>query len=575
MSAAHELVERGFDVTVYERHRQYSGGKARSVNVPGTNLKNPDKYLPGEHGFRFFPGFYKHVTDTMKRIPFKTADGRWQKNGCFANLVSTSRVMLSRENAQPVVMCVSFPRTFSDIALIVKTLSKGMDTGLTKQEKSFFLKKMWQLMGSSIERRYFEYESTSWWDYLEANKYTSPAYRNLLVAGLTRTLVAAQAQFVSTKTGGNTLLQLLYNAVDPSKDTDRVLNGPTNDRWLNPWLEYLTEKGVKYHLGYTADKIEIEDGKISGVVIKTSGGKTITATADYYMLAVPVERAVPLISADILQAAPSLFSLAHLVKDVAWMNGIQYYLNENISINNGHTIYSDSAWALTSISQIQFWGDYDISERYNGKVRGILSVDISDWLYTRYKGNLAAELAPDVVAREVWEQIRDSLNVGGKEVLRDDMLEHWYLDRDIKWSPSAGKWREEDKEPLLINNKNSWRLRPNESTEISNFFLAGDYVRTNTDLATMEGANESARRAVNAIIRTSGVKAPFCKVWPLTESGYFQPLKWWDKTRFFRNLPYSSRPPWWLLLFMVVWTLLFIPYSILAWAWATVARQFR
>ena len=35
---------------------------------------------------------------------------------------------------------------------------------------------------------------------------------------------------------------------------------------------------------------------------------------------------------------------------------------------------------------------------------------------------------------------------------------------------------------------------------IPNLVLAADYVRTHTDLATMEGANEAARRAVNAIL---------------------------------------------------------------------------
>ena len=25
--------------------------------------------LPAEHGFRFFPGFYRHLPDTMRRIP--------------------------------------------------------------------------------------------------------------------------------------------------------------------------------------------------------------------------------------------------------------------------------------------------------------------------------------------------------------------------------------------------------------------------------------------------------------------------------------------------------------------------
>ena len=35
LSAAHELAERGFDVTVYERRDEF-GGKARSMDVPGT-----------------------------------------------------------------------------------------------------------------------------------------------------------------------------------------------------------------------------------------------------------------------------------------------------------------------------------------------------------------------------------------------------------------------------------------------------------------------------------------------------------------------------------------------------------
>ena len=52
MSEAHELAERGFQVTVYEK-KMIPGGKARSVPVPKTGKDGrPD--LPGEHGFRFF-----------------------------------------------------------------------------------------------------------------------------------------------------------------------------------------------------------------------------------------------------------------------------------------------------------------------------------------------------------------------------------------------------------------------------------------------------------------------------------------------------------------------------------------
>ena len=73
LTAAHELVDRGYSVTVYER--KALGGKARSIPVPNSGATP----LPAEHGFRFFPGFYRNVTDTMRRIPFPgNANGTWE-----------------------------------------------------------------------------------------------------------------------------------------------------------------------------------------------------------------------------------------------------------------------------------------------------------------------------------------------------------------------------------------------------------------------------------------------------------------------------------------------------------------
>lgn len=65
LTAAHELSERGYTVTIYEA-RIERGGKVRSWVVPLTT--QPNRKVPAEHGFRFFPGFYRHVTHTMDRI---------------------------------------------------------------------------------------------------------------------------------------------------------------------------------------------------------------------------------------------------------------------------------------------------------------------------------------------------------------------------------------------------------------------------------------------------------------------------------------------------------------------------
>jgi hypothetical protein len=92
-----------------------------------------------------------------------------------------------------------------------------------------------------------------------------------------------------------------------------------------------------------------------------------------------------------------------------------------------------------------------------------------------------------------------------------------------------------------VNLKDTWRLRPEAVTAIPNFFLASDYVRTYTDLATMEGANEAARRAVNGIIAASGSKASPCSVWKLHEPEIFQPLRDYDRTRWEAGLPWDDR----------------------------------
>src|SRR5688572_5675335 len=87
LAAAHELAERGFDVTVYERNAL--GGKARSM-PSDTRGAGGRAALPGEHGFRFFPGFYHHVPDTMRRIPFPG-----NRNGVGDNLVSAPMAVIS------------------------------------------------------------------------------------------------------------------------------------------------------------------------------------------------------------------------------------------------------------------------------------------------------------------------------------------------------------------------------------------------------------------------------------------------------------------------------------------------
>ena len=143
---------------------------------------------------------------------------------------------------------------------------------------------------------------------------------------------------------------------------------------------------------------------------------------------------------------------------------------------------------------------------------------ISDW---HAKGATvdrpADECTADEIAEEVWAQLQDSSD----EITRAHRFARYHLDDEIiaadPASPDPARRKATNNAKLLVNQVNRWRLRPDAQTQIPNLFLAADYVRTHTDLATMEGANEAARRAVNAILDASGSDADRCRLWPLHE----------------------------------------------------------
>jgi uncharacterized protein with NAD-binding domain and iron-sulfur cluster len=523
LSAAHELSERGFRVTVFET-RDAAGGKARSFPLPGSG-HDGRMPLPGEHGFRFFPGFYRHLPDTMRRIPYGDR-GRTVAD----NLVTASEVQIASKEGEELLAPVHLPRTLGDINKAFRFLfDYAARVKIPPQDAAYFADRLLVLLTSCEERRFAEYENMSWWEFSGAES-RGPAYGRYLADGLTRTLVAARAREMSARTGGYILLQLMFDMANPAGQVDRVLNGPTSDVWIDPWVDHLRKRGVEFHLGHQVQAIHCRGRRITGVSL-VADGQPVRHEADWYVGALPVEVMAPLLNDGLGLADPRLTGLHRL--RTRWMNGIVYYLDRREPrAVHGHTIYIDSPWALTSISQPQFWQSQFQPERLgDGRARGILSVDVSDW---EAMGSgirkQAMFCSREEIQCEVWHQITESLNEDATRELEEVEVLSSFLDPSIVHpNPTEAT----NLEPLLINTAGSWSDRPEASTDrIDNLFLASDYVRTHTDLATMEGANEAARRAVNAILDRSGSDAKPCPVWKLCEPPLFAPFRAVDKLLF-------------------------------------------
>jgi geranylgeranyl pyrophosphate synthase/uncharacterized protein with NAD-binding domain and iron-sulfur cluster len=544
MSAAHELIERGLDVIVLER-RDIAGGKARSVRVTheghhtsghqlaGNAAGAVDHRLPGEHGFRFFAGFYRHLSDTMRRTP--SFDGR----NVADHLIPTTRIAFTQYGKPTFAISAAFPRTPSDAGVLLRNvlLAFGPINELTPDETAFFGARFWQILTSCGERRLGQYERTSWWDFVDAER-RSPAYKKFLASGFTRSLVAAKARKASARTVGDMFTQMMLTITDPTGgSTDRVLDGPTNFVWIDPWRNYLESRGVQYLTEAEVEEIACDGGRITGVAVRRQGKRTMVR-GDYYVAALPIERMAPLVSASLLGADPALANLRPLAANVEWMSGVQFYLHRDVPTAHGHVIHIDTEWALTSISQLQFWRNVVPEQFGDSEVRGVISVDVSDWTAPGADGRSAAQCSREDAVREVWRQLKRSVNFD-RDLLRDEDLHSWFLDADIEMDPACPGYLR-NLEPLLVNQVDTWALRPEATLAIPNLFLASDYVRTHTDLATMEGANEAARRAVNGLLDAAGFDGPRCKLWPLYEPEFLAPWRLHDDARYKAGLPWDD-----------------------------------
>lgn len=703
LSAAHELVKRGFKVEVYERRSAF-GGKAASSRVSKDRAADAGKDgLPGEHGFRFFPGWYRHLFETLEEIPFQEKKTLYQGATVADNLVQVRTNRLAWLGRPAVDLPLQIPRSASEAVTATNFLAVFRDLGLSAGEVTLFFRKLLEVAALPESSRIDKLEKISWWEFLECpDPARSQAYKDFIRA-TTRTMVAAKAEEASAYTIGRVAVRTF---LDTLTSVDRVLNGPTSEVWIDPWITHLRNRGVKFHPEMELEAIQfdakarcvsrvllepvvvadvrrlrglisratkrpgevgdsdinemtslIEDlsdgGRFRGIVAtdqldklpellhdaKTSLGriwprvaeaqkglkelqqqlegrrpvardarlpkavlrdevkartealaklvdglgKTLTGMkelhdtlaqvealgrqhehpvkADYFVFALPLEQLAYHVNRSQMLTflAPELRDVVRLARHMDWMSGIQFYLNAPVSFSPGHLVGMDSPWALTAIESTRFWKSVDLPTG----VKAVLSVDISAWdrrgLEVRKE---AFNCTDDEIAIEVWHQLEQLLNRKDlPAVLRPDMLVGGALKRNVSYhlDESVVDLRDRKKqafyelargarfntldlvqqgertdgsdpeerymwgprlrfnaEPLLINRPGSQQLRPQATTAISNLFLAGDYIRTESDLASMEGANESARRAVNGILKIAGSQEEPCPLYPFS-----------------------------------------------------------
>ena len=528
LTAAHELAERGFDVTIFERRAW--GGKARSTEVPGT-AAGGRRPLPGEHSWRLFAGPYQNTIDTMRRIPFGD-----NPNGVFDNLVGDEHVLLARSGERRDIDWRTRgvdKRGLSPEGLVTLLVGLLADSGIPPDAIEHFVARMVVYFASCQERRLGQWEHTTWSDFIDSDRYGED-YRRIFANVFADFVQASHANRTSAQFPGHIFEFLVHGLLGRASNGPliRSLNRPTNEAFIEPWLAVLRGHGAHLRLGYELTGLQMRDGRITGAEVRRNG-QTSVVDADWYVSALPVERARELWTADILDADPHLGRMWRL--ETAWMNGLKFFLSKQTPVIKGHVFYIDSPWLVTSISQSQFW-PLDFAATYgDGRTHESLSAIISDWtapgvLY----GKPANACTPEEVVSEVWEQMKRHLNERGRTpVLTDDLIVSWDIDPGMV--RRGGRLVSDD--PLVLPTVGQRPDRPDVTTGIRNLILTGDYLKSDWEVANMDAASFNGRRAANAVLERSGSHAAPAAATPTFRPPEWEPFKRIDQERWRHGKP--------------------------------------
>jgi uncharacterized protein with NAD-binding domain and iron-sulfur cluster len=528
LTAAHELVERGFDVTVYERRAW--GGKARSTRVPGS-ATGGRKPLPGEHAYRAEFGAYQNVPDTMSRIPFRS-----NPNGVRDNMVEVPAALFARSKAHNLVLPLEAhdPSALTPQRVIDLILGALIDMEVRPDAAAYLVNRLAVFFSSCDQRRLDQWDKMSWRDFIGGDRF-GPSYK---------TIFERLWEFVQAAKGRDTcarypafvlevwIVQALLGRGTDGRSPLLHLDLPTNEAWIDPWVAHLERLGVRLRLHHELTGLEVRDGQLAGAHLRTPHGRR-RVEADWYVCALPVERARKLWSPAILASAPELARMTKL--GVSWYSGISYFLRERAQVFDGIVACFDSPWAASFVTQAQFW-PVDFARTYgDGSVHDKLSAVVADWdapgvVY----GRSARELTPDQVALDLWEQMKRHVNKPGTAPVLTDAMQH-------SWQFDPGLLRRHDhwvyEDPLVIPTVGTLQYRPEPKTGIRNLMLCGDYLNGPWEVSNMETACFNGRRAANVVLDAAGSFETPAKTIAPYRPAEWEPLKRIDEDRWRKGQP--------------------------------------
>lgn len=492
LAAAMILAEAGVRVTLCEAASE-AGGKAKSLRLADGH--------PTEHSLRVYTDTYQTLLTLFSRIPTE------HDRTVLDNLVGVSMVSATAQGvigriAAPVALQRRRP-TFARIIgkvvepprQLVRILLRGpmvivglAQRGVPATDVLHYLYAHLRLLWMCRERLLAELGDISYADYLQlgcksaqAQEFFSAVPR-IYVAARTSAEAAAIAPIVLKG-----LFRLKSNCPSALNDAKlpaiMMMDGPTSERMVDPWIRHLTRLGVDIHFNTRVGDLEFDDGRVTALI--SSDGRRFAC--DYARLAVPYLTLRELAkSAHVKRYLPQLTQQHALALEAS--NGIQCFLRDLPAtwppfIRPGVvTTHLQSQWSLVCVLQGEgFWKNVRLPEG----TRYVLSITWSD---VETPGPVfdrpLSECTPDEILTECLTQCGlDKSNVLGWRI--DHELKHLdeaeyekvasELPPHLVSAPARGQ-RMVNFSPLTVLMPGARHRSPGICTSVPNLLLAGEVI---------------------------------------------------------------------------------------------------
>lgn len=570
LTCALELVEKGYDITIYEKD-SLPGGMAKSKRV-GFNQ------IPSEHSWRGYANFYFNMFNLLKKIPLETENftsdnivyykgnsynitefinnhpgGSIIKKALGKDLESVwkdHKVLWHKTNTEVLKVLetykinkedfnikTAYDNLFPNLNFLIFNNKKTSDnqkniiyTDLTNLYYHFMIFSL----GNKRANKYYEMRLLDFIDKNKMSKYTYDFIINFILGpglGLDKNNCSLGTffHFFHLALGSNTSINKPWF----------VMKKPTSEAFIDPLIKLLIKKGVKIIYNSELIKINYDKNRITSCLVKINN-KIKNIISNNYVIAINPNNCYEIFNNSKMDNLANIHKNLEITnKQISFRIGFEKKINFSLKYTGIALV--DSEYDITFYPQENF---FDVSIDITNKLKSLWSgtcLQINQNLsFDELKNNIINQI---LECEELQKNIEENSNF---RLYKDDFIyfeiyDDWYWNNN-KLQTKNKKW---------VNTYYNEKYKPTQNTEYENLFLSGGHTKTSIKIWSMESACESGKITANLILNKYNKENGYLYIHK--KPIYFSVFEKLDDLLYKNNLP--------SILFFIIFFIILIIYK--------------